>query len=46
MAAAEEREEPKDVGQEGDHRAAIYSESKLTDQPLALWIEVWRSITY
>ena len=35
MAAAEEREESKQVEQEGDHRAEILSESAPTDQRLA-----------
>jgi len=39
VAAAEEREEPKEVEQEADHRAGIFSGSKPTDQPLARWTE-------
>ena len=35
MAAEEDGEEPKQVEQEGDHRAEIVSGSGLTDQPLA-----------
>jgi hypothetical protein len=35
MTAAEEREEAKQVGQEGDHRAEILSGSALTEQRLA-----------
>ena len=36
VVAAEEREEAKQVEQEGDHRAGIFSGSEPTDQPLAL----------
>src|SRR5205814_9995322 len=35
VAAAEEREEPKEVEQDADHRAGILSGSKPIDQPLA-----------
>src|SRR6267143_2129594 len=35
VAAAEEREEPKEVEQDADHRAGIFSGSKPIDQPLA-----------
>ena len=34
MAAAEEWEESKQAGQEGDHRVRIFSGSEPTDQPL------------
>jgi steroid delta-isomerase-like uncharacterized protein len=43
MAADEEGEEPKQVEEEGDHRAGIVSGSELTDQPLACRTEFWRS---
>jgi hypothetical protein len=35
LAAAEDREEPEQVEQEGEHRAGIVSGSALRDQPLA-----------
>jgi hypothetical protein len=35
VAAAEEREEPKEVEQDADHRGGIFSGSKPIDQPLA-----------
>jgi hypothetical protein len=35
VAAAEEREESKQVEQEGNHRAGIFPRSEATDQPLA-----------
>jgi len=35
VAAAEEREEAKQVEQEGDHRAGIVAGSELTVHPLA-----------
>jgi hypothetical protein len=35
VAAAEEREEAKQVEQEGDHRAVIVAGSELTVHPLA-----------
>ena len=34
VAAAEEREQPEQVEQEGDYRAGILSGSEVTDQPL------------
>jgi hypothetical protein len=43
MAAAEEREEAKQVEQEGDHRAGIVSGSVPTDQRLARRPRFWRS---
>ena len=46
VAAAEEREEAKQVEQEGDHRAGIVSGSEPTDQPLAAGREFWRRTTH
>jgi hypothetical protein len=34
VAAAEDREESKQVEQEGDHQARIVARPELTDQPL------------
>ena len=42
VAAAEEREESKQVEQEGDHRAEIVSGSEPTDQRLARRPRFWR----
>jgi hypothetical protein len=42
VAAADEREESKEVEQEGDHRAGILSGSEPTDQPLGQRTEFWR----
>jgi hypothetical protein len=42
MAAAEAREEPKQMEEEGDHRNEIISGSGLTDQPLTGRTEFWR----
>jgi len=42
VAAAEERDEPQEVDQEGDHRALIFPGSKPTDQPLTRRTEFWR----
>jgi len=42
VAAAEEREEPKQVEQEDDHRVGIVSGSRPTDQPLARRPRFWR----
>jgi hypothetical protein len=42
VAAAEEREESKQVEQEGDHRAGIVSGSEPTDQPLGRRTGFWR----
>src|SRR5437867_3911485 len=41
-AAAEERDESKQVEHVGDHRAGIFSGSKPTDQPLVRRTEFWR----
>ena len=42
MATEEEREEPKQVEQEGDHRAGIVAGSEPIDQPHARRTEFWR----
>ena len=42
VAAAEEREESKQVEQEGDHRPEIFSGSDLTDQRLRRQTGFWR----
>ena len=42
VAAAEEREETKQVEEEGDHRAEILSGSEPTDQLLGCRIDFWR----
>jgi hypothetical protein len=42
MATEEEREEPKQVEQEGDHRAGIVAGSEPTDQPHVRRAEFWR----
>ena len=42
VAAEEEREEPKQVEQERDHRAEIVAGSEPTDQPLARRPRFWR----
>jgi hypothetical protein len=45
VAAAEDREESKQVEQEGDHRTGTVSGSEPTDQPLARRTEFWRRTT-
>jgi hypothetical protein len=42
VVAAEEREESKQVKQEGDHRVGILSGSEPTYQPLGQRTEFWR----
>ena len=42
MAADEERQEPKQVEQESDHRAEIVAGSEPTDQPLNRRARFWR----
>jgi hypothetical protein len=42
MTTDEEEEEPKQVEQEGDHRAGILSGSRLRDQPLDRRPGFWR----
>jgi hypothetical protein len=42
VAAAKEREETKQVEEEGDHRAEILSGSEPTDQLLGCRIDFWR----
>src|SRR5207247_4333461 len=46
VASAEEREEPKQVEQEGDHRVRIVSGLEPTDQPLGRRTEYWRRTTH
>jgi hypothetical protein len=45
VAAEEEGEKPKQVEQEGDHRAEIVSESGPRDQPLGRRMRFWRWTT-
>src|SRR5206468_337010 len=42
VATAEEREQPKQVEQESDHRAGMVPGSEPTDQPLGRRIRFWR----
>src|SRR5207247_11182218 len=46
VASAEEREEPKQVEQEGDHRVRIVSGLEPTAQPLGRRTEYWRRTTH